>query len=1332
MTDTIGRGVIEIAVDARKLRAGIDDAKRSIRSLGEGQRDVSRSAQASIDRYISRLQVQNATLGKSARETELFKLAFRGASNEQLKAADAALRFREAQERNIQSIGALKSAFLTLGTIAAAGLIGAAAAFDTLVKKVGDFQDLAEKVGDTAENLASLSVAASVGGKSMDEVGDFAIKMNKALTGVDDESEKAGAAIKALGLDIDQFKQLRPSDQLDALAKALDQFEDGQGKSNVMEALARGGAQLLPFLKELSGETGRQNILTAQQIKLADEYSDKQARAKAQISLHAQAIATELLPQISNFIGGLAEIIKGQDFASTASSTLQNVLNGAIVVFQTLAVVVSDVAFVFHELGRGIGAAGANLAAIARLDFQGVRTIFKEVSADSEAARVKLDKFQASIMALGQVGEFANVKTGRSSSTDKPRRTLDFSGAVKAPKSSTDNSAEQEARAQLEFDLAQIRKATDAQIDTFANAQRIMEAQRQADLVNDREYYAEKKRFIEQNAEAQERGLQAEIERLGREKFSGKGADKERIDNQRKIADAEAKIAKIRADATASLQVNSIQEQAALKRVQQAYDDARASAQAYLETVQRQNAREIQGIGRGNKFREEQSGISQIEDRQIVERKKLEGDLRRGQIDRSQFDQYLAVVNETYAKEIELYRQRTAAIDEAQANWLNGATEALQNYVDETRNIAKQVEDALGSAFKGAEDALVEFSRTGKLNFKDLADSIVDDINRILIRQNITGPLAEFLQGNLGSIGGFFGLPTGASGGAGKAVGDAANAATFGTAVASASATFTAETTAAGAAFSAEAVAAGATLTAEVAAGGATFAAEAATAGAVFAGEVAAAGAAFTAAVAASSVTSAASSSAGSVIGSLFAAEGGLISGPGTATSDSIPTMLSNKEFVIRAAQVAQPGTLDFLQTINEDGLSSALDRMRKDAKPAKGATVIPFARGGIIRDRREFPLEQGKGLVGETGAPEAIMPLRRAESGQQGVIVAGLPGVTLPVIRDIAGNMAVDLPVSVAARVAAPATERAQAAIPDVRVSVGAVAPVVAPQIVQAARAAGVTERGLTGLGLHLFPGRGDSTAAGQDVPVSTRLRDQRTASVSRVSAAAAALLSGAIAAAPPGADQITQMSRNDNVAGHFVEHNLSSHIAPVSIQNTIAQHTVRQAMPPASAISNTATDVRNSITAGDRYSSVTNSLHGFSRIHANTSSVSDTTFGGATSIANQIGGASSIANHNSAIGGSSNITTFAATAAPAVTVAPVLGSFETGIAYVPETGIYQLHEGERVVPKAENAQGGVGQNVTININQSFAPGTDSKTTTHAAVEASRRVGAVARRGYT
>jgi phage-related minor tail protein len=45
------------------------------------------------------------------------------------------------------------------------------------------------------------------------------------------------------------------------------------------------------------------------------------------------------------------------------------------------------------------------------------------------------------------------------------------------------------------------------------------------------------------------------------------------------------------------------------------------------------------------------------------------------------------------------------------------------------------------------EDALVDFVMTGKLNFKNLANSIIADMARIAIQQTITMPFSNFLKG---------------------------------------------------------------------------------------------------------------------------------------------------------------------------------------------------------------------------------------------------------------------------------------------------------------------------------------------------------------------------------------------------------------------------------------------------------------------------------------------------------------------------------------------------------------------------------------------------------
>lgn len=70
-----------------------------------------------------------------------------------------------------------------------------------------------------------------------------------------------------------------------------------------------------------------------------------------------------------------------------------------------------------------------------------------------------------------------------------------------------------------------------------------------------------------------------------------------------------------------------------------------------------------------------------------------------------------------------------------------GASEALRKYGEDAVNTGAQIESSLTNAFKGAEDALVSFSTTGKLNFGSLAQSIIADLARIQAKAAISGIL---------------------------------------------------------------------------------------------------------------------------------------------------------------------------------------------------------------------------------------------------------------------------------------------------------------------------------------------------------------------------------------------------------------------------------------------------------------------------------------------------------------------------------------------------------------------------------------------------------------
>ena len=96
-----------------------------------------------------------------------------------------------------------------------------------------------------------------------------------------------------------------------------------------------------------------------------------------------------------------------------------------------------------------------------------------------------------------------------------------------------------------------------------------------------------------------------------------------------------------------------------------------------------------------------------------------------------------------------------AGADQAATGW-GAVTAALADYATKARNIGGDIGSALVGAFTSAENAVGEFVKTGKLDFRDLVTSMIADLAKLAARRFILGPIANALSGALGDAGGIF------------------------------------------------------------------------------------------------------------------------------------------------------------------------------------------------------------------------------------------------------------------------------------------------------------------------------------------------------------------------------------------------------------------------------------------------------------------------------------------------------------------------------------------------------------------------------------------------
>jgi len=103
-----------------------------------------------------------------------------------------------------------------------------------------------------------------------------------------------------------------------------------------------------------------------------------------------------------------------------------------------------------------------------------------------------------------------------------------------------------------------------------------------------------------------------------------------------------------------------------------------------------------------------------------------------------------AIDHATYAKAADkAYREML----EGSTKWQDGVERGWLKWREAAYDSAKQAERVFSDTMSGMEDLFVTFVKTGKLNFDDLTERIIDDLLRIFYEREIMGPLGDALFG---------------------------------------------------------------------------------------------------------------------------------------------------------------------------------------------------------------------------------------------------------------------------------------------------------------------------------------------------------------------------------------------------------------------------------------------------------------------------------------------------------------------------------------------------------------------------------------------------------
>lgn len=283
----------------------------------------------------------------------------------------------------------------------------AGGAFAAFVKTSINIQDemskSAQRAGVTTEQFSSMAYAARLASVDVGLLEKSYGKLSTLL--LQAQQGKTDAVQKLATLKIDPAGLKDADALLLALSERFAAMPDGVDKTAMAVSVLGEelGPRLIPMLNQgvegitaLREEAARLGVVVDTEAgRAAEAFNDNLTRMQTSVQGVAMRLTTALLP-------GLTAVADEFGKVRTEGGAVEVLGKGLRTVFETLAVLGANVAFVFAAVGREIGAWAAQLGALLRRDLQGFRAISDAVKADGERAVAELKDFEDRVMQLGK------------------------------------------------------------------------------------------------------------------------------------------------------------------------------------------------------------------------------------------------------------------------------------------------------------------------------------------------------------------------------------------------------------------------------------------------------------------------------------------------------------------------------------------------------------------------------------------------------------------------------------------------------------------------------------------------------------------------------------------------------------------------------------------------------------------------------------------------------------------------------------------------------------------------------------------------------------------
>jgi lambda family phage tail tape measure protein len=676
-------------------------------------------------------------------------------------------------ERNLaqidRAVGLVKAGLQTLGVAVTLGLVidQVKSKIESAIRMAADLNDLADQTGAAVESLSGLAAVAKMSNTDMGALATGLQRLSKAVVDAQNGGKQTTAAFKALGISIESLQGLGPDEVFMRMAQQMDKYRDGVEKTTIAQVLmGRGGANLLTVAKDLATVGDMQVRVTTEQAAAADELYKNLVRLQLSTQGLSLIVAMELVPVYNDFLTTLIRVISTQDGVSKSARDLAN--EGSIRKWaQDTAIGVAIVAESIMGVAKLVYAIAGSFSVVLADSAVGIAWVKKawddlESSGHGSDAGLKAAlESRASIIADANARYADLLKDGTVLSTEL-RKQFDASNkagatnpaTVKTPLATPDISGlgnqnkfrDDPFKKILEGQIKALEDAIAAEGKLLKSREQMLDAFYGMEFLTLREAETRKQALLADNLASVRAAYDEEI-RLAQQAMARRGA------TQVQIAEANNKAEEaMRKRTAAEIEANKAIVDSQLKLL---------AVQARFDLATRERARQADLDNASALFAIAMMGKTTLEVLKLNAVRQIQLDLEE-RIRQLRKQDPNVDTSEAMANAAIQTANATSLIEQAynkQRDAIFGASEAVRKYQEDAANAAAQVENAMNRAFQGMEDALVRFVTTGKLSFADLANSIVADITRIIVKQMMASAMGG--NGSMGWLGSLLGSVAG-------------------------------------------------------------------------------------------------------------------------------------------------------------------------------------------------------------------------------------------------------------------------------------------------------------------------------------------------------------------------------------------------------------------------------------------------------------------------------------------------------------------------------------------------------------------------------------------